>query len=39
MRKTLIVGLVGLFLIITQTSDRTASVNDGSGNAVVVVWS
>ncbi len=39
MKKTMIVLIVGLFVIMTQTSDSTFAVNDGNGNSGVVVVS
>ena len=38
MKLTMIL-MIGLFVIITQTSDRTFAVNDGSGSSSVVVVS
>ena len=38
MKKIISVLIVGLFVIISQTSEHTASVNDGSGKSTVVVW-
>jgi hypothetical protein len=39
MRIIMTALLVGMLLIISRTSEHTASVSDGSGNSTVVVWS
>ena len=39
MKKLLAVMFLAMFVIISQTSDRTYSVNDGSGSSSVVVVS
>ena len=38
MKKLIAVMLLAMFVIISQTSEHTASVNDGSGNSTVVVF-
>jgi hypothetical protein len=38
MKKLIAVMFVAMFVIITQTSEHTASVNNGDGKSTVVVY-
>ena len=37
--KLIMILMVGFFVIVSQTSDRTASINNGDGTSTVVSWS